>query len=219
LPIPSRRDLEYFYHNYSDIRAADDVVKLNAERNISVLKGQGYSSECPTLDFGTGDGSFVQVAGINCYGIDFKPSPENRVYTNYSEVPVKSFDFVTMWGVLEHLADPVATVKELVKVLNDGGKLILTTVNAEGVIPYYYKPIEHLTYWTAPAFRHLFDQCGLRLVHSEPYFMVQRSAVYLDRLLSRTPAMYKDAFQAAMGGLPDYVEVPTNEVLCVAELN
>ena len=169
------------------------------------------------LDFGTGDASFVRLAGPNCYGVDFKDSGVARVYQRLSDLPVTSFDFISLWGVLEHLNNPVATIRELAPMLKPGGKMIITTVDAEGLIPYYYKPVEHLTYWTHKAFNILLEQCDLKLVEHRPYMMVQKSAIYLDRLLSRTPANYRSAFQATLASLPEYVEVPTNEIFVVAE--
>lgn len=119
--------------------------------------------------------------------------------------------------MLEHLNDPLGTLRMLVPMLNNGGRLVITTVDAEGIIPYYSKPVEHLTYWTRKSFQLLFEQCGLRAMHSEPYTMVQASDVYLDRLLSRTPEQYRPCFAATLDSLPDRVEVPTNEILVIAE--
>lgn len=216
-PVPTLDELAAFYNRYTDIRAADDVVLRNASRNIAGLKEYGYTPQTSMLDFGTGDASFVVLAGKHCYGIDFKDSGVERVYRRLSDLPVNSFEFITLWGVLEHLHDPVATIKELTPMLKPGGKMIITTVDAEGLIPYYYKPVEHLTYWTHKAFTILFKRCSLKLVEHRPYTMMQKSAIYLDRLLSRTPAIYRPAFQPSLTGLPEYVEVPTNEIFVVAE--
>ncbi|EJL88533.1 methyltransferase family protein [Herbaspirillum sp. CF444] len=216
-PVPTLDELSAFYTGYTDIRAADDVVLRNAGRNIAALAAYGYTPQKSMLDFGTGDASFVTLAGQQCYGIDFKDSGVERVYRQLSDLPVNSFEFITLWGVLEHLNDPMATIKELTPMLEPGGKMIITTVDAEGPIPYYYKPVEHLTYWTHKAFNTLFEKCGLKLVEHRPYMMMQKSAIYLDRLLSRTPADYRTAFNPTLAGLPEYVEVPTNEIFVVAE--
>jgi transcription elongation factor Elf1 len=71
-PIPSAVQLINFYSTCTDVRAASDVVRLNARRNLSLLKDFGYNRRKTILDFGAGDGDFVEIAGEKCYGIDFK---------------------------------------------------------------------------------------------------------------------------------------------------
>jgi len=216
-PIPTRQQLQDFYAQYRDIRAATDVTTRNAHRNLQALECFGYTPEKNILDFGTGEADFVAVAGDNCYGIDFKASLKARVFQDFEQLPVRSFDFVTLWAVLEHLDRPVAILEQLKRLLKPGGKMVLTTVDTEGLIPYYHKPVEHLTYWTKSAFVHLFEQLDMRVIVHRPYRMEQRSEVYLDRLLSRTPEQYRTAFTSALSMLPEYVEIPTNEVFVVAE--
>ncbi len=55
-PIPSNKDLEKFYSDYSDIRANKDIVKINAINNLNKLYSLGISSNSYILDFGSGGG-------------------------------------------------------------------------------------------------------------------------------------------------------------------
>jgi hypothetical protein len=216
-PIPPAAQLREFYLTYTDIRATSNVVRLNARRNLNSLKNFGYA-ECKTiLDFGTGEGDFVKIAGENSFGIDFKKGGKTRVYEKFSDLPIKSYDFITLWGVLEHLANPVKTLLELGIYAKSGAIIAITTVDAEATIPYYYKPVEHLTYWTKSSLNHMFKKTGLELIEYKPYFMLQSSEIYISRLLSRTPLEYKSAFDGVINILPEYVEVPTNEVFVVAK--
>lgn len=216
-PMPSAAQLAAFYSTYTDVRAPSDVVMRNALRNIKLLNGLGYCEQQAVLDFGTGAADFVDVAGENCFGVDFNGVNKARCYKNLDDLPVKQFDFITLWGVLEHLADPVAVLEELKNYLRPDGMLVMTTVDAEGVIPYYYKPVEHLTYWTRNATEIVLGKIGVELVEYKPYKMVQRAEVYVDRLLSRTPVEYRAAFDVTISALPEYVEIPTNEVLIVGK--
>jgi SAM-dependent methyltransferase len=216
-PVPTEQQLREFYKDYTDVRADTKVTRLNADRQLQILKNAGFSGRNTILDFGTGDGEFVRVAGENCYGIDFKHPTAPRTFQDMEHLPIRKFDFITLWGVLEHLRDPLRTISDLSRQLRANGKIALTTVDAEGVIPYYYKPVEHLTYWTNSAFRYMFGSCGMEIVVSEPYVMLQKREVYLNRLLSRTPAVYQDAFAPALANLPQYVEVSTNEIVVVAQ--
>ena len=216
-PIPSLLQLKTFYSTYTDIRAASDVVMINAKRNLQLLGKFGYDESKFLLDFGTGDADFVEIAGKNCFGIDFKSASKPRVYPNLIDLPIKEYDFITLWGVLEHLANPKETLLELSSFIKPNGIIAITTVDSEGVIPYYYKPVEHLTYWTKSAFVNLFEKAGLRVIEYKPYKMLQRSEIYIDRLLSRTPSEYMPAFDSCISFLPEYIEVPTNEIFVVGQ--
>jgi hypothetical protein len=212
-PIPDPAMISSFYQNYSDIRADEEILRRNAVENLKTLSQYGWTSESATLDFGTGKGIFLEVAGKNCYGLDIVGNSNERIKKSIDELDASEFDFVTLWGVLEHLTDPKSTIRNLSHALRgEGGVIALTTVNAEGLIPYYYKPPEHLTYWTRSAFDILARETSMEIVAYFPYFMHQKGTIYLQRLLSRTPVEYVDYISDE---LPDTVFVPTNEVFVV----
>ena len=210
-PIPAETTLKAFYASYSDIRADKSIVKLNAQEHLKILKNRyGWTQESAMLDFGSGGGTFVELAGENCYGVEYQSSANIRIKTILNELPIRRWDFITLWGVLEHLPHPKKVIDELVSLLRNGGIMVLTTVDAEGVIPYYYKPPEHLSYWTRVAFCELAQRCGLKIIDYEPYWMFQLGDIYRQRLLSRTPVEYRESLSS--GGIPPVVYVPTNEV-------
>lgn len=216
-PLPSEVQVQSFYATYKDVRAEPEIVRINARRNLAILGRFGYTSDNLVLDFGTGHGLFIEVAGENCYGVDFNSAKHPRIFQNLGELPIENFDVVTLWGVLEHLVDPHRVINQINKFLKPGGLIALTTVNAEGDIPYFYKPIEHLTYWTSASIEHLLRTVSIDIVEIIPYTMIQHSMIYAQRLLSRTPANYRLTFQEAAARLPFLVEVPTNEVLVVGK--
>lgn len=218
-PNPSDNELCSFYNNYIDIRANPEITTLNAKRNLDLLRAYGLKEQSTILDFGCGNGEFVEVAGSRCFGVDWSTEKNRaRIANDINTLPIDKYDFITMWGVLEHLNDPVQILKKLTERLREGGRVALTTVNAEGLIPYYYKPPEHLTYWTAKAIRCLFEKNGFLIKDIHSYEMYQFSKIYLDRLLSRTPDEYRHHIAASYTLLPNIVKVPTNEFLVVAEL-
>jgi 2-polyprenyl-3-methyl-5-hydroxy-6-metoxy-1,4-benzoquinol methylase len=210
-PIPTETTLKAFYSQYKDIRADRKIVSLNAQEHLTMLvEKYGWTSESTVLDFGSGSGAFVELTGEKCYGVELQFSNNHRIKQALSELPADcSWDFITLWGVLEHLPQPKQTISNLVSLLHEGGVIALTTVDAEGVIPYYYKPPEHLSYWTRAAFDVLSKGCGLEIVEYEPYWMFQIGHIYVERLLSRTPEEYREPLLA--GSLPPTVYVPTNE--------
>ena len=99
------------------------------------------------LDIGTGVGQFVQMLvdeGSLCEGIE--PSGLRREFARKRfgldlssetlEEPFwqdrqSSFDLITLWDVLEHVNDPVATLKAAFALLKPGGFLFIETDNRD----------------------------------------------------------------------------------------
>ncbi len=97
------------------------------------------------LDIGCGSGgylAFLAGLGWTCYGIE--PGANSRAYgrevlgLRIQEGPLDScrfpdsfFDVVTMWHVIEHLCDPVNTLREVRRILKPDGLLMLRTPNVE----------------------------------------------------------------------------------------
>lgn len=216
-PIPSEDAIREFYSQYSDIRASRDIVSMNAKRNFEKIVNYFGRKDISILDFGCGNGEFMNIAGDKCIGIELRRKAENiRIFTSTINIKDIKFDAITMWGVLEHLTDPVGSVSEIKSMLKEDGIFVITTVNAEGIIPFYHKPPEHLTYWTKRSMEIFLGKFNLDIVEYNQYEMLQRSDVYIDRLLSRTPSMYKGPIMQCRQFLPDIVEIPTNEVFVVA---
>jgi hypothetical protein len=211
-PIPDSDIILSFYQGYKDVRADEHILRLNATNNLKTLLKYGWTPESATLDFGAGMGIFLEVAGENCHGVDFGVKSSRCIKNSLEELDRNEYKFITLWGVLEHLTDPRSIINKLCNLLISGGTIALTTVDAEGIIPYYYKPPEHLTYWTRSAFDFLAKENKLEIVEYRTYYMYQKSSIYLQRLLSRTPMEYVSHIS---NNLPDVIYVPTNEVFVV----
>jgi ubiquinone/menaquinone biosynthesis C-methylase UbiE len=97
------------------------------------------------LDVGSGAGVFLEAAkqygGWQLHGLEpnaraaqvtqertgipiFNGTLEAAAY------PAQSFDAITMWDVLEHLHDPVASLRELQRLLKPGGAVFIRVPNA-----------------------------------------------------------------------------------------
>ncbi len=104
---------------------------------------QHAPAEARVLDVGCGEGWFTAAlgrAGRPAVGVDVAREPLRRAHTRDPEldlrlVPVEgpwplqdtSFDAVWAWEVLEHVADTVAWLSEVRRVLRPGGALVLST--------------------------------------------------------------------------------------------
>lgn len=106
------------------------------------------------------------------------------------------YDAITMWDYLEHVPDPLAHLRAAFRLLRPGGRIVLTTPNAESWPARWfrerwigYKRDEHLVYFTtgqihaflaAAGFTPLFDYYVGKHVRLD--FMCARLAVYIPRM-------------------------------------
>lgn len=209
-PMPSEQTLANFYANYHDIRAADAVLALNAQRNIETLSALGLTQQSKLLDYGSGKDKFVQTGSCQWTSYD--------LYTQNNDPSVLKphhYEFVTSWGVLEHVVDPMALVIRLKSLLQVNGYLIMTTVDIDGAIPYRFKPPEHVTYWTKTALKSIAERTNMTLVRYDPYVMMQDKQVYMSIILRTLPEHLKTCVHFEQ--MPAFVEVPTNEVFIVLQ--
>jgi len=88
----------------------------------------------------------------------------------------------------------------------------LTKVTTESVIPYQYKPPEHVTYWTKKAIKSLFSSGGLTILEYENYKMIQRSVIYLNYVMTIVPPKFKKQISHS---LADFMKYFSNETFVV----
>jgi len=204
-------ELMQFYTGYQDFHAPCETLKINARRNIKLLSDYGLTKKKRLLDYGCGRNLFVTVGKTDKWrGYD-------PFVLGLDSCPVSSYDFLTLWGVLEHLHDPETYMKCIRGLLKNKGHIALTTVSTETGMPYRHKPPEHLTYWTEKSLRLLFQKVGLKVIAYEPYFMVQQADVYLRCVFDAAKVPMHLRKQLAWRG-KQTVLVPTNEVLVIGKV-
>jgi len=144
-----------------------------AGRSVMWLKGHQRGK---LLDVGCGNGSFLeqmQELGWDVYGVEpdgkaaesakqrlacpekiFHGFLENAGFNN------GQFDVITMSHVIEHLPDPILTLKECRRILRLDGQLVVTTPNAEGLGKKIFK--RNWRGWEPPRHLFLFNKEALR---------------------------------------------------------
>ena len=209
-PMPQASEFQTFYAQYVDPRALPEVCRANAARNIDRLTRWGLESNSCLLDYGSGQG-FFRKAGNSRSWFNYDPyTPEN----DRNVLRPGFYDWLTLWGVIEHVPDPIDMLRRCRRLLRPNGFLALTTVSTETTIPYQYKPPEHVSYWSRKALHMALTRAGFTIRNVEPYVMLQRSDVYLNAVLRTVPDHLR---QQINHQLPPLVEVPTNEVFVVAQ--
>jgi 2-polyprenyl-3-methyl-5-hydroxy-6-metoxy-1,4-benzoquinol methylase len=142
------------------------------ERRFQFLKTNLENKS--VLDFGCGNGGFLikakktarLVAGIE---------PEARLsgHFNKNELSVAKdiehldhgdFDIITMFHVIEHLHEPIQTLKNIAKKLAKNGQIIVETPNANDALltTYSCQAFSNFTYWSCHLF--LYNQHTLSLL-------------------------------------------------------
>lgn len=88
--------------------------------------------------------------------------------SNMSEIDNSSYDTVVAAEVLEHLRDPLPMLKEIYRVLNKGGKCIIS-VPSQGAMPPGKTP-GHVQDFSVNEMLNLIKQAGLELInHKQEY--------------------------------------------------
>jgi 2-polyprenyl-3-methyl-5-hydroxy-6-metoxy-1,4-benzoquinol methylase len=138
----------------------DKLVKKGKEIRKGVLEERKYSQinrllgkSTPTLlDIGCGGGTFLDVCkqnGWHVEGVDPSPSASRSALENY-KINVhhgdfnkikfnKTFDVITLWGVLEHMSDPISTIKKAKELLSKDGIIVFEVPSADCFISEYLK--------------------------------------------------------------------------------
>lgn len=138
---PMPLDLAPYYENYHGGRhGVTDNRCVN--RRISIL-GDATRAQKPgmLLDIGCGDGSFLVAArecGWQIQGTEFNPHEARQrgldVFTDIGEIPSTSrFDCITLWHSLEHLRDPLGTLKSVRSRLSPNGVLLIAVPDIDGI--------------------------------------------------------------------------------------
>jgi 2-polyprenyl-3-methyl-5-hydroxy-6-metoxy-1,4-benzoquinol methylase len=168
------------YFGYMDYLNDRENIQIRLRQvlgRIAWLHGAGR-----LLDVGCGPGLFLEVgdrAGWESWGVDLNKSAIDWARDNVSEnvrvgtvsdlgAEPESFACVTMFDVIEHLADPRAELQEVWRILEPGGILVVATPDAGALMSRLLgshwlemkRAPEHLHFFSVQGMAKLLDLSG-----------------------------------------------------------
>jgi len=151
-----------------------------------------------TLDLGCGEGIFcIELArrGIDVTGIDISQEAINHAKINAKSLKLripfivsgaeklpfedKSFDQVICLDVLEHVDDPIKVIKNIRKILREGGRLIITVPNElylkKSILKFDFSVLLKKIGHTCPGYyldelKQMLESNGFQVLHHTYYY-------------------------------------------------
>lgn len=162
----------------------DEAINREQQRRVRLMLDAGLKTGSRILDVGCATGDFLVVAqenfdvwgqDISLYAIEtaqkIHPSLSERLRSGPIEqldYEQGSFDAITLWDVVEHLWDPVNTIKKAMHWLKPGGYLFVSspdigagTAKVMGRYWAFMTPPEHLVFFDHKTWGRLLDEVGL----------------------------------------------------------
>jgi hypothetical protein len=126
-----------------------------------------------------------------------------------------TYDVVTMWDVVEHLADPRAELEAAFSLLAPGGALHLSTIDASSRVArvmgrhWPWLMDMHLYYFDRRSVSRLLEQAGFRVDRIGSYTHVVSVDYLLSKVGAAVPAV-DPAAEAVRAVVPEHWRLPVN---------
>jgi SAM-dependent methyltransferase len=181
------------------VRTALSVFLRQREAVVRAVAPQGR-----VLDFGCGAGAFArwmsehgyEAVGLEPFSLGAEERAENlRLVAQPLEAAAPSlgqFDVITLWHVLEHLREPVPTLRALAGLLAPGGSFIISVPNFDswqsklfGGSWFHLDPPRHLLHFEPATLEECLSRAGLSRDRAWPFFPEYGTSGWLQSALNK----------------------------------
>ena len=165
-------------HGYPTYRRDVELARRNFAQRLAWIERLHPPGR--VLDVGAAYGYFLEAArtrGWQAEGVEIAPdcaaeaertSGAKVVAGDFMEVPLESgFDVITMFDVLEHIADPMGALRRAHELLAPGGLVVVETgdwqstwARALGARWYFFDPPQHVVYFSAESLERAMRRAG-----------------------------------------------------------
>jgi SAM-dependent methyltransferase len=143
----------------------------------------------------------LRAYGIDCFGIDAHSVETNASYIIHATIDQTDFqndffDVITCFHVLEHLSDPLESIKQALSLLKPKGLIIVEVPNLDSLgfsmFKKKWQPLEiptHLNHFTPDTLQKLFEHTGKTQIVKKEFFShrISPSALVLSVFSSLAP--------------------------------
>ncbi len=180
-----------YFSSWNIHNEAEEVITRNMKYETfkRLLKILGVRKGNKILDVGCATGYLLDVArkfGLETYGIELSKWAANiakrkhKIYCGAVQGYIKKnkknklrFNYITLTDVLEHIEDPFQLLKELNYLLDEKGKLLITTPNIDSLSRKIFRKFwfqykkEHLWYFSKKGIYILAKRAGYKIIRIE----------------------------------------------------
>ena len=213
---------------YQNYLAEKEIHLANAKYLMKKLSR--FWSEAPgvLLEIGCAMGFFLDYArslGWQVKGIDLAEDAVNFAKKDLGIDIFKgdifslnsdnnSFDACVSIGTIDHLKDPISVFNEISRILKPNGLLLITIGSISELVPFHYRPPEHLFYFSRKSLKIALEKSGFEVKSISNFWTRYSVGEFLARTF--TYIGLKRSLKWALN-LPGSIRVPTNEVIVIAK--
>ncbi|GAB1402347.1 hypothetical protein MASR1M68_12580 [Elusimicrobiota bacterium] len=188
----SQEEVKRMYDQYYNDLKFDSFLLSNLKKKTFagyIEKLKFYKATGTLLDVGTQSGFLLDVAqkeGFNVFGVELSEYASRIAKTKFGSDKIhtgtiktanfnkKYFDLITMCDLLEHVQDPVDTLKSASGLLKEDGCIMIVTPDYNSLISRIVRmarkkyPFEHLYYFNAGTIEKMCKLAGFKIIDKNP---------------------------------------------------